>query len=95
MVRSALLALTLLISASCATTTHDRAAEGTRLISELREASGGAALDAPSGFHEIGTIALGGATATYETWGDFHQLRYASTRTRNGMSAMSGFDGRV
>jgi hypothetical protein len=84
-----------LLSASCATAPRDSAQEGARLTHELIVASGGAALDAPAGFHETGAMDINGATATYETWGDFHALRYATTRTRAGHSASAGFDGNV
>lgn len=95
MLRFARLIAAALLAASCTTVAHDPAAEGARLMRELRLASGSAALDAPSAFHETGAMEANGATATYETWGDFHALRYATTRTRAGHSASTGFDGNV
>lgn len=95
MFKFGLLAIALLMFASCITAARDPAEEGARLMSEFRLASGGAALDAPSGFHETGAFVGDGVAGTYETWGDFHALRYATTRMRGGDSASSGFDGVV
>ena len=55
---------------------------------------GGAALDAPSGFHETGTsVRDDGASMAYESWGDLRTLRSASLQTVNGRQTWAGFDG--
>lgn len=62
-------------------------------MAQLRMASGGAAWDAPVGYHETGVVVAGGETSTYETWGDYRSLRWASAHTRSGQTSRSGFDG--
>ena len=94
MFRFALAAAALLFT-SCATHPPDPAREGARLMGELRAASGGAALDAPNGFHETGVVVANGQSSTYETWGDFHTLRWVGARTIAGVTRWSGFDGHV
>jgi hypothetical protein len=84
-----------LLSASCATTLPDPVFEGARLMGELRAASGGAAVDAPKGFHETGVVVENGQTSTYETWGDFHELRWSGAHTSGGATRATGFDGHV
>jgi hypothetical protein len=94
MVRPALVGLALLLT-GCAPK-HDAADAGLRFMMLMKSASGGNALDGLSGFHETGTVSLGGQTRTYETWGDFHALRTVSTTTRgDGISMTNGFDGTV
>lgn len=67
--------------------------EGTKLIAQLKAASGGAALDAPMGFHETGTFVRDGVSGTYETWGDLHALRSVSSHVIDTKTFTSGFDG--
>lgn len=93
MLRLSWLVAVAFLSASCAPQERDPFEEGARLMGELRAASGGGALDAPSGFRETGTVVAGGETSTYETWGDFHSLRWSVTRTSGGATVRSGFDG--
>ena len=69
--------------------------EGERLMALLKVASGGAALDAPAGFHEAGIALRDGMPVTYETWGDLHALRTRSEMTIGGTTRTSGFDGKV
>ncbi|MGH6950090.1 MAG: hypothetical protein ACREH4_04415, partial [Vitreimonas sp.] len=95
MFRLSFLVAAILLSASCAPQQRDPLEEGARLMGELRMASGGAALDAPQGFHETGTVVANGETSTYETWGDFYSLRWSGTRTAGGVTRASGFDGRA
>jgi hypothetical protein len=64
-------------------------------MAEMKAASGGAALDAPAGFHEIGTVVRDGISGTYETWGDLRVLRSAGSHTLGGSTGSGGFDGRV
>ncbi|HVY89700.1 MAG TPA: hypothetical protein VG942_12575 [Hyphomonadaceae bacterium] len=66
---------------------------GPRIIAELKAASGGAALDQPSGFHETGTLIRDGKPATYETWGDFKTMKTVSTMTVDGHAMTNGYDG--
>lgn len=73
----------------------DPSAEGARLMAQLKAASGGAALDAPAGFHEIGTGTRDGAAFSYETWGDLRQLKSVSSHTIGGHAAVGGFDGKI
>ncbi|HRX74553.1 MAG TPA: hypothetical protein P5341_10655 [Hyphomonas sp.] len=94
MVRPALVGLALLLG-GCAPK-HDAADAGLRFMMLMKAASGGSTLDSLSGFHETGTVSLGGETRTYETWGDFRALRSVSTTTRgDGASMTNGFDGTV
>ncbi len=67
---------------------------GEHLMMQLKQASGGAALDRLSGFHEIGTLGQGDHGVTYETWGDFRHLRSVSTMTQGGQKLTRGYDGR-
>ena len=67
--------------------------EGTRLIAQLKAASGGAALDAPAGFHEVGTVTRDGVSGTYEVWADLHTLRSTAAHTFGKNTSTSGFDG--
>lgn len=95
MFRLGWIAVAVALLTSCATAPLDPVREGARLIGELRVASGGAAVDVPSGFHETGVVIENGQTSTYETWGDFHALRWAGTHTGGGVTRASGFDGHV
>jgi hypothetical protein len=79
---------------SC-TNPRDPASEGARLMAQLKAASGGAALDAPAGFHEKGDVVLEGARGTYEVWGDLHALRSVATHTIGGSTSTGGFDGQT
>jgi hypothetical protein len=79
----------------CATMPPDAGREGARLMGELRMASGGAAVDVPTGFHETGVVVENGQTSTYETWGDFRALRWTGTHTSGGVTRASGFDGHI
>jgi hypothetical protein len=67
--------------------------EGARLMALMKVASGGAALDKPSGFHETGTALRDGMAATYETWGDLRSLKSVSHNKVGDMTMASGFDG--
>lgn len=80
--------------AACAITPNAEQ-EGARLMTLMKVASGGAALDGPTGFHEIGTALRDGMPATYETWGDLRSLKSASKQSIGGMTMSSGFDGKV
>jgi hypothetical protein len=66
-----------------------------RLIQQLKDASGGPALDKPDGFHESGTLVRDGKPGTYEYWGDLHALRSAGSHTVAGIAGMGGFDGQA
>lgn len=68
---------------------------GARLLALMKEAHGGAALDAPSGFHEEGAFTIGEESGTYEAWGDLHSLRFATARTADGKTRRSGYNGEV
>lgn len=80
--------------ASCATLPSAEQ-QGIRLMAQLKEASGGALLDAPRSFRETGAVVRGDVRSTYETWGDFWTLRSVSRTERGGQSFTRGFDGRV
>lgn len=81
------------MAAGCTTPSRDPHAEGARLMAELRQASGGAALDRPNGFHETGTVVMGEQSSTYDTWGDLRALRWVGVRTIGGQTFTKGFDG--
>jgi hypothetical protein len=67
--------------------------EAARLLAQLKAASGGAALDVPAGFHEIGSVDLDGVRGSYEVWADLHALRSVVQHTVGGRTRTSGFDG--
>jgi len=77
-------------SASGAPNAPDKAAS---LVRELKEASGGAALDRPDGFHETGTLVRDGQAGVYEYWGDLRTLRSLGSHTIAGQTSIGGFDG--
>lgn len=87
----AVLAIAVAGSASGAKTVPDKAAS---LVRELKEASGGAALDRPDGFHESGTLTRDGSAGVYEYWGDLRTLRSLGSHTIAGQTSIGGFDGR-
>jgi len=91
MLRSGLFALSLVLVSF--TSAHADEA-GARLMAQMKEAMGGAALDAPKGFHETGALGQGDHAATYETWGDLHALRSVSQMNRGGATFTRGFDGK-
>lgn len=62
-------------------------------MAQMKAASGGAALDAPAGFHEAGTFVRDGVAGTYEVWADLHALRSAAAHTIDQKTRKSGFDG--
>src|SRR5262245_15842444 len=95
MSRFAWVVAALLLGASCTPQQRDPLEEGARLMAELRDASGGAALDAQAAFHETGTVVVGGQTTTYETWGDLRSLRWSGSHTIGGQTTTSGFDGQA
>jgi len=64
------------------------------LLRELKEASGGAALDRPDGFHESGTLTRDGSAGVYEYWGDLRTLRSLGSHTIAGQTSVGGFDGK-
>jgi hypothetical protein len=84
--------LAALIAASCAKP-PSAADEGARLMALMKAATGGAALDAPAGFHEVGTVVRDGVAGTYEVWGDLHALRSTATHTLDKKTSTGGFDG--
>ena len=67
--------------------------EGARLMAQMKAAMGGAALDAPAGFHEAGTFVRDGVAGTYEVWADLHALRSAAAQTSDKKTLKRGFDG--
>jgi hypothetical protein len=67
--------------------------EAARLMAQLKAASGGAALDVPAGFHEVGSVDLDGVRGSYEVWADLHALRSVVQHTVGGRTRTSGFDG--
>lgn len=92
--RRGLIAFAVLM-AGC-TPQHDAEDAGLRFMILMKKASGGAALEAPDGFYEAGTVSLGGDTRMYETWGDFRTLRTVNITTRaDGVSMTNGFDGKT
>ena len=92
--KTANLVLVLALVVPACAPAHDAKDAGLRFMMLMKDASGGPALDAPSGFHETGTVTRDGDTRTYETWGDFHALRTVSIMTRaDGLSMTNGFDG--
>ncbi len=64
-------------------------------MAQSKAASGGAALDSPPGFHEVGTFVRDGASGTYEVWGDLRALRSTASHTLGGNTFTNGFDGRT
>jgi hypothetical protein len=64
-----------------------------KLMSECKAASGGAALDVPVAFHETGTIQRDGKTGTYEMYADLHALRTAGIHTLDGKIGGGGYNG--
>lgn len=90
-----MLASTLVIAAAACATAPTAEQEGARLMAQMKAASGGAALDSPSGFHETGTALRDGMPVTYETWGDLRSLRTRSEMTMGGATLTSGFDGKA
>jgi hypothetical protein len=89
-----LFAASLVIAANCAAA-PSATEQGAHLIAQLKAASGGAALDTPTGFHEVGAGTRDGANMTYETWGDLKSLKSASTRVVDGHIIAGGFDGQA
>jgi len=89
------LVVALAFAASGCATNQDAQGQGALLMAQMKEASGGAALDAPAGFHETGTVLSDGVASTYETWGDLHVLRNAGTHTTGAVTVARGFDGEV
>ncbi len=69
--------------------------EAARLIAEMKAASGGAALDKPSGFHEMGMVNRDGVRGNYEIWADLRTLRSAGKHTFNDQTITTGFDGKT
>jgi hypothetical protein len=69
--------------------------EAARLIAQMKAASGGAALDKPAGFHEIGMVNRDGSRGTYEIWADLRTLRSAGKHTFNDQTITTGFDGKT
>jgi hypothetical protein len=78
---------------SCTKQPPNAIQEGARLMAQLKAASGGAALDAPAGFHETGTFVRDGVSGKYETWGDLRALRSTAVHTIDKSTFTSGFDG--
>jgi hypothetical protein len=72
------------------------AEQGARLMAQLREASGGARLDAMSTHYSAGTRQRDGKIdGTYESWGDTRTLAYAIRETFAGVTTHGGYDGKV
>ena len=69
--------------------------QGARLMAQSKAASGGAALDSPAGFHEVGTFVRDGASGTYEVWGDLRALRSTASHTLGRNTFTNGFDGKT
>lgn len=87
----AVVAIAVATAASGAQSRPDKAVS---LVRELKEASGGAALDRPDGFHESGTVTRDGRAGVYEYWGDLRSLRSLGSHTIAGQTSVGGFDGK-
>lgn len=79
--------------AGAATGAQNSSDKAANLVRELKEASGGAALDRPDGFHETGTLVRDGRAGVYEYWGDLRTLRSLGSHTIAGQTSIGGFDG--
>ncbi len=71
-----------LVAAQAASEASDSVA--LKLMAACKAASGGAALDRPAAFHEVGTIVRDGMSGTYEMYADLHALRTACIHTIEG-----------
>jgi hypothetical protein len=87
-------ALAALAMMACASTPSP-AAQGARLMAQMKAASGGAKLDALTTYHSTGTAMRDGRIAgVSEDWGDFHTMAFSVIETFGGVTTSGGFDGR-
>jgi hypothetical protein len=86
----------LAIAAACATAPADPMVHGARLVAQMREASGGAELDALTTYHSSGArVRDGKINGTYDTWGDYRTMAHTIRETFDGVTTMGGYDGKV
>jgi hypothetical protein len=90
-------AMAMAVMTACATTPDpDPVAQGAKLMSQMKEASGGAKLDEVSTYHSSGThVRDGRINGVFESWGDYRTMAFTVIETFDGVTTSGGFDGKV
>ncbi len=70
-------------------------AKASQLLAAAKQASGGAAWDALTSWHESGQITMGGQNGSYSSSSDLHQLGLGASATIGGVTLAHGFDGKT